>query len=48
VVYEQLSGGDPDIDSEDLLARAREHSEEGDEFPALETAAFAILLGQLE
>lgn len=48
VVYEQLTGGDPETDSEDLFARTEEYREEDETFAALEAQAFGTLLKGLE
>lgn len=48
VVYETLTGGDPEVDAEDLIDRAAEYREEDKNLSALETEAFAELLILLE
>jgi tetratricopeptide (TPR) repeat protein len=47
VLYEQLSGESPSRNVDDLQSRATEHESQGDDFAALETMAFAVLLDQL-
>ena len=48
ILYEQLTGGTPETNTEDLQPRAEEYREAGEELDALEAEAFRILLGELE